>query len=146
MPNDTEDSVKGSVVGTSEPGGTRTGVVQATTGVHPVVFGIGLGATIWFLVVSWLYFAWDGHVDLDLAVMSAYFTIFFAVFLVMAIGIIKDPRWLQRRVSFREFLRSKVPTSTGEMSGWDVLIGITLIPVSLSFAASIIGLAWTYLH
>lgn len=146
MPNHTENSVKVNLVKASKPAGARRGAVHATTGVHPVVFGISLGATIWFLIVSWLYFAWDGHVDLDLAVMSGYFIIFFTVFLVMAIGIIQDPRWLQQRVSFRDFLRSKVPTSTGEMSGWDVLIGITLIPVSLAFAASIIGLAWAYLH
>jgi len=66
--------------------------------------------------------------------------------LVMAAGIVKDPRWLQHRVNFQKFLRSDVPTYTGKMRGRDALIEITLIPVALAFAATIIGLAWLYLQ
>lgn len=145
MSHRTENFVEGGAAKASAATGKRTDAGRGTTRVHPVVFEISLGATIWFLAVSWLYFAWDAHVDLVLAVMSGYFILFFTLFLVMAAGIIKDRRWLQQRVSFREFLQRKVPTYTGEMSGWDVLIGITLLPVSLAFAASIIGLAWVYL-
>jgi hypothetical protein len=118
---------------------------HVTTRVHPAVFQVGLGAAIWFVSVSWLYFAWGSHVDLDLAVATGFFIMFFTLFLIAAAGIIKDPRWFQKRVSFRKFLRSDVPTYTGKMRGKDALIEITLIPVSLAFAASIIGLAWVYL-
>jgi hypothetical protein len=114
--------------------------------VHPVVFQIGLGAAVWFVAVSWLYFAWGRHVDLDLAVATGFFIMFFTLFLIAATGVIRDPRWLQKRVSFRRFLRSDVPTYTGEMRGREVLIEIALIPVSLAFAATIIGFAWLYLR
>ena len=125
---------------------TRLSAQHVTTGVHPVVFQIGLSAAVWFVAVSWLYFAWGRHVDLDLAVTTGFFIMFFTLFLVAAAGIINDPRWSQQRVTFRTFLGSDVPTYTGEMRGRDALIEITLIPVSLAFAATIIGLAWLYLR
>jgi hypothetical protein len=98
------------------------------------------------LAVSWLYFAWGTKVDLDLAVATGFFVMFFTLFLMMATGILKDTRRSQQRTSFRKFLRSKVATYTGERRGADVLIEITLIPVSLAIAATMIGLAWFYLH
>jgi len=42
----------------------------------------------------------------------------------------------------REFLHSNVGLATGEESGRDVLIEIALVPVTLAFAATVIGLAW----
>ena len=129
-----------------QPVKKRAGVKRASVGLHPAVFQIGLGGAIWFLAVSWLYFAWGTHVDLDLAVATGLFVMFFSLLLVMANGIINDPRWLQNRVSFGEFLKSKVATYTGKIRGRDALIEITLIPLSLAFAASIIGLAWVYLR
>lgn len=122
---------------------------RATRGnaeVHPGVFKLVIVAAVWFLAVSWLYFAWGTEVDLDLAVATGFFIMFFALFLMMSTGILKDTRQSEQRTSFRKFLRSKVATYTGERRGADVLIEITLIPVSLAVAATMIGLAWVYLH
>ena len=54
----------------------------------------------------------------------------------------KDPRWRQRKTTFREFLDSDVGTATGPISGREVLLEIAVMPVSLAFAATLIGVIW----
>jgi len=111
-------------------------------GVHPIVVKIAVGAVLWFLAVTWLAFAAKGGVDLDLTVVTLFFAMFFTLFLLLASFSVDDPRWPTRQTSMREFLTSKVGLATGEESGRDVLIEIALVPVTLAFAATLIGLAW----
>jgi hypothetical protein len=111
-------------------------------GVHPIVVKIAIGAVLWFLAVTWFAFAGSGGVDWDLTVVTAFFAIFFTLFLLLASFSVADPRWPTKTTSLREFLTSKVGLATGEESGRDVLIEIALVPVTLAFAATLIGLAW----
>jgi len=145
MSHHTSNSIQQVASKTSDREAMHPGMRHVTTGVHLAVFKISLVAVFWFVAVAWLYFAWGAHVDLDLAVATGFFTMFFTLLLIAADGIIKEPRWFQKRVDFRTFLRSAVPTYTGKMLGRDVLIEIALIPVALAFGATIIGLAWVYL-
>jgi hypothetical protein len=145
MSHQVSNSIQDGTSKTSDPGTMRPGAQHFTTGVHPAVFKISLVAVLWFVAVSWLYFAWGAHVDLDLAVATGFFIMFFTLLLMAAAGIMKDRRWFQKRVNFRTFLRSDVPTYTGKIRGRDALIEIALIPVALAFGATIIGLAWVYL-
>jgi hypothetical protein len=111
--------------------------------VHPVVIEIGIAAALWFLAVTWLSFAWGREVDLDLAVVTLFFVIFFTLFLLTASYAVKDPRWQLPVQSFAAFLKNEnIEIDTGEMRGRDVLLEVALIPVSLAFAATLIGLAW----
>jgi|SRR3990170_923209 hypothetical protein len=112
------------------------------TGVHPIVIKIAIGAVLWFLAVVWIAFAGSGGVDLDLTIVTLFFAIFFALFLLLASFSLSDPRWPTKQTSFREFLNSKVGLATGEESGRDVLIEIATVPVTLAVAATLIGLAW----
>ena len=118
----------------------------AETGVHPVVAEIGVGAALWFLLMSWLDFARGGEIDYLLTIATLFFVIFFGLFLLTASYTLHDPRWPLRDTSFRQFLRAKVGTATGIMRGRDALIEIALVPVSLAFAATVIGFAWSALH
>ena len=61
----------------------------ATMGMHHSMIQIGLGGVVWFLAVTWLYFVWGRHVDLDLAVAAGIFVMFFTLFLLLA------TRWAQ---------------------------------------------------
>jgi len=116
---------------------------RRTTGVHPVAIEIGLLAMLWFIVVSWLCFAWGGGVDFDLAIITLFCAIFFTLFLSQASRAAHDQRWRLRQESFRSFLRDdNVAIDRGTMRGRDVLIEVTLIPVTLAFGATLIGLAW----
>jgi len=120
--------------------GERGQTIEA--GVHPVVVKIAIAAVLWSLAVTWLAFAGSGGVDWDLTVVSLFFVIFFTLFLLLASFSVEDPRWPTKTTSLREFLTRKVGLATGEESGCDVLIEITLVPVALAFAATLIGLAW----
>ncbi len=118
----------------------------AETGVHPVVAEIAVGAALWFIAMAWLDFARGGEIDYLLVIVTLFFVIFFALFLLTASYSMHDPRWPLRDTSFREFLRAKVGTATGTMRGRDVLIEIALVPVSLAIAATLIGFVWSALH
>jgi hypothetical protein len=119
---------------------------KAETSVHPATIGVVLAAALWFIAVTWVSFARGAEVDWDLVVVTLFFIFFFALFLFTASYGLKDPRWRQRGTSFHEFLDSDVGTATGPMRGRDVLLEVAVIPVSLAFAATMIGLVWIALH
>lgn len=125
---------------------TKDSQTATETGVHTVVAEIAVGAALWFIVMAWLDFARGGEIDYLLVIVTLFFVLFFALFLLTASYSLHDPRWPLRDTSFREFLRAKVGTATGTMRGRDVLIEIALVPVSLAFAATVIGLVWSALH
>ena len=118
------------------------GTKKSEVGVHSIVPKIAIGASVWFLLVTWLSFAWDREVDYLLAIVILFFGFFFLIFLFAASYTLKDPRWPTRETTIREFLKSDVRVGSGTMSGRDVLIEVALIPVALAFAATLIGLAW----
>jgi hypothetical protein len=96
--------------------------------------------------VTWVSFARGAEVDWDLVVVTLFFILFFALFLFTASHALKDSRWRQRKTSFREFLDSEVGTDTGPMRGREVLLEIAAIPISLAFAATLIGVIWIAVH
>jgi hypothetical protein len=118
----------------------------AQTDVHPVAIEVALAAALWFIAVTWVSFARGAEVDWDLVVVTLFFIFFFALFLFTASHALKDSRWRQRKTSFREFLDSEVGTDTGPMRGREVLLEIAVIPISLAFAATLIGVIWIAVH
>jgi len=118
--------------------------VTAETGIHPIVVKIAVGAAVWFVVTSWLAFAWDAEIDYLLVIVTLFFAIFFTLFLLTASFSVHDSRWPVRQTSFREFLKSNIRIGSGTMSGREVLLEITLIPVALAFGATLLGLAWLF--
>jgi hypothetical protein len=126
--------------------GEEPGFRKPQTSVHPAAIAIALAAALWFIAVTWVSFARGVETDWDLVVVTLFFVFFFGLFLLTASLGLKDPRWRQRDTSFREFLKSEVGTATGPMSGRDVLLEIAVIPVSLAFAATVIGLIWIAMH
>jgi hypothetical protein len=114
-----------------------------TTGVHPAVIKVALSAVVWFLAVAWLDFYGGAEVDLVLAVVTGFFVMFFTLLLVTASMAVNDKRWQLPKASFREFLADNVPIDRGMMRGRDVLIHITMLPVTLAVAGTLIGLVWS---
>jgi len=64
----------------------------AETGVHPLVIKIAVGAAVWFVVTSWLAFAWDSEIDYLLVIVTLFFAIFFTLFLLTASFSVHDAR------------------------------------------------------
>jgi hypothetical protein len=112
---------------------------RVATGVHPVVIRVVLSAVAWFLAVTWLNFAADMEVDLDLAVVTGFFVIFLTLFLLTASLVVNDPRWKQRKTSFAEFLDNEVAIDTYTMRGREVLIHISMLPITLAAGGTLIG-------
>lgn len=118
----------------------------APSGVHPVVIEIALGAVLWFLVMSWLTFAWGREVDFNLVVVTAFFIFFLALFLLTASFALPDPRWRQPHMSFRRFLHARIDTATGATSGREVLVQIAALPLTLALGGTLIGIVWVLTH
>jgi hypothetical protein len=129
------------LAGAAEAGSAKR-MEAAEAGVHPMVAKIAIGAAIWFLVATWLFFAWGRQVDFLIAIVILFFVFFLGLFLLTASFSAKDPRWPVRETSFRNFLGSDVRIGSGTMRGRDVVIQIATIPVALALAATLIGLAW----
>ena len=132
----------------SNPSASRTPVEEQPaltqiTGVHPDAFKIALSAVVWLLAVAWLDFSGGAEVDLSLAVVTGFFVMFFTLFLVTASMAVNDQRWQLPKASFRKFLDDTVPIDRGMMRGRDVLIHITMLPVTLAVAGTLIGLVWS---
>ena len=115
---------------------------ESEAGVHPMAAKIAIGATIWFLAVTWLSFAWGRETDFVLTVVILFFAFFIGLFLLTASYSVKDQRWPVRETSFREFLGSDIRIGSGTMRGRDVLIEIATLPIALALAGTLIGLAW----
>src|SRR6476469_4687158 len=109
------------------------------TGVHPAVIKIAMSAVVWFLAVAWFDFSGGPEVDLNLAVVTGFFVMFFTLFLLAASMVIDDPRWKQPKARFAEFLNDQIPIDRGTMRGRVVIL---LLPVCLAAAATLIGLVW----
>lgn len=73
-----------------KPGGERGEPGEA--GIHPIVVKIAIAAVLWFLAVTWLAFAGNGGVDIDLTIVTVFFAIFFTLFLLLASFSVADPR------------------------------------------------------
>jgi hypothetical protein len=100
-------------------------------GVHPIVVKTAIAAAPWFIAVVWLAFGRVGGQrpsrDRDA---------------VLRCSQREDLRWPSRASHLCEFLDSEIGIASGKMSGRDVLIETALIPLSLTFVATLIGLAW----
>jgi hypothetical protein len=112
------------------------------TSVHPFVVEFAIGAALWFVAIVWLAFAKGVETDFTLVVVTLFFAFFFGLFLLTASYGRHDPRWEQPHTNFRTFLVSKVGTATGNMNGRDVMIEITMLPLALALAATLIGIVW----
>ena len=129
------------LVPTGEPEASSAEGAETTEVGVPIAVA-ALAAALWFIAMVWIAFAAGPEIDYLLVVVTLFFMMFFTLFLLLASDSVKDPRWPSRTMRLREFLRSKVAIGSSTMSGRDVLIETALIPVTLAFAATLIGLAW----
>lgn len=115
-------------------------------GLHPVVIDIALGATLLGVLSIWLTFGWAPQIDYLLAVASVFTIVFFSILLLSRSYTTGDPRWRQRRTSFKRFLKERVALQDSRVSGREALVQVALLPVMLAFAFAAIGVIWSVLH
>ena len=115
-------------------------------GVHRVAVETAILAVIWFIAVTWATFAAGPEIDYLLVIVTLFFAMFFVLFLLTASYTLHDSRWPASDRSFREFLKSRVGIGGETMRGREVIIEIAILPVSLAFAATLIGLVRYFAH
>jgi len=98
--------------------GSAKGQEASEAGVHPIVIKTAIAAALWFIAVVWLAFP-GPEISYLLVIVTLFFVMFFVLFLLTAFYCVEDPRWTRLH-------RNET----------------ALIPVSLAFAATLIGLAW----
>ena len=132
----TEKKVEATVPAGPKPG-PRTGELAA--GLHPQVFVLFAGTYAAILVALWLFFGTDVNAMIALVVSTTYFAMYFGVPFVMLrmAGRATPPA---RPDSFATFLRGKVDTNTGPVSGWGAVAQLLTIPVGLAGAFIAIGI------
>jgi hypothetical protein len=89
------------------------------------------------LVASWLAFGRDPEADLGLAVATVLGIVFFALPIIMCRT--AAARFSIQPKQFDSFLSSKVETATGTLTGSQAWLQVLIIPVTLAFAAIVIG-------
>src|SRR5690606_21282399 len=105
------------------------------TGIHPSVFGMMMGLYAYIMIVLWSLFG--AHADG--AIVLSVSTAFFVVYAASPLLIIKFGHFYAGARSFGNFLRGRVDTYTGEMTGMAALVQILTIPAGL--ALGITGVA-----
>lgn len=108
---------------------------------HGAVYVAVLASYAWMMGAAWLAFGKVGRPDLELAVATVIFSMFFALPFIAF-------RMAWRRLgalstSWSEFMSSRVETATGSLTAPEASVQILIVPVSLAFAATLIGLTYS---
>jgi hypothetical protein len=103
---------------------------------HAGVYKVFFAAWTVFMGIFWVTFAPSSQTLFLLAFISIYALVFFGL-----------PVWMNRKGRFMEcghgdfgdFLRGRVATIDGSVSGWEALIQVVWVPACLSVGGIVIG-------
>ncbi len=106
-----------------------TRAVKVAPEMHAAVYHVFLATWTAFMAIFWLTFASSSQTLFLLTFISIYAAVFFGL-----------PVWMNRKGrfmecgqgSFREFLRGRVATIDGSVTGWEALVQVILVPACLS--------------
>jgi hypothetical protein len=101
-------------------------------------------AFAWILIASWLAFAGGADADLALAVAGVLTVVFFALPVLVRMTAASHSR--ARRQGQDDFLRSRVETATGPLTGASAWLQVLIIPLALALAATMIGVTAMVMH
>jgi hypothetical protein len=114
---------------------------------HPGVYRIIIGLTIWLVLSVWLLFNRGPYVGLNLAIVTVFFLIAVGVPLLLTLA------WRRNRTadeqakvveSFREWARCEFSTWTGGVSGTEAAIQILLPIAAVAIGMTIFGLVFYF--
>jgi len=115
---------------------------RPTVGVHRGAIEIALVGVVWFVVaVVWLFATSSAFVNYTLVVVAGFAVVFSTLTLSLASRAAGDARWSNRsRTTFADFVNGDVDIETGTIGGREALIQITMLPITLALAATVIGI------
>jgi hypothetical protein len=106
---------------------------------HPIVYRSLILCIAIMVLASWLSFGWNGETDYLLFIVSTVFGAFIVVPTLIGLTARRREANLGETPSVAEFLRSRVETGSGPLTGKQTWIQIIIIPASLALAAILIG-------
>jgi hypothetical protein len=96
-----------------------------------------IGAFGWILLASWFAFGSGTEADLSLGIATVLGIVFFALPIIMyEVG---AARFRAEHQRLDDFLGAPVETATGALTGAQAWLQILIIPLTLAFAAILIG-------
>ena len=113
-------------------------IKQEQRDLHPGVYEVSLVFWALFLVVFWVTFVVSGSALLMTAVGALYAIIYFGVPILMSRMI---PGLNRCHSTVKNFVHGRFETAYGPLSGFDALLQVVMVPLSLSGAALVICLA-----
>ncbi|MGM0559657.1 MAG: hypothetical protein ACQETX_01135 [Pseudomonadota bacterium] len=114
---------------------------QAPRELHPGFFWVVLLAWLWLVVAFWSAFAGNLQSAWMVTISTAFFGMYFGLSAIL-LGLQRDREPVHK--SFLAYLRGRMDTFTGAVSGRGALVQVAIIPVSLALAGTgmAIVLAW----
>jgi hypothetical protein len=108
--------------------------------VHPAAIGIALAGFGLFLVASWVGWAF-GYTSLLVKVIYVLSLMYFVPMIELGRSSAKFRGEVTQR-SFTQFLKGRVQTSTGSISGSAALIQIAVMPITLGCLMCFFAVVW----
>lgn len=114
---------------------------QAPSELHPGFFWVILLAWLWLVAAFWSAFAGDLQSAWMVTISTAFFGMYFGLSAIL-LGLQRDREPVHK--GFLTYLRGRMDTFTGAVSGRGALVQVAIIPVSLALAGTgmAIVLAW----
>ncbi|WP_026987270.1 hypothetical protein [Fodinicurvata fenggangensis] len=114
---------------------------QAPRELHPGFFWVVLLAWLWLVAAFWSAFAGDLQSAWMVTISTAFFGMYFGLSAIL-LGLQRDREPVHK--SFLAYLKGRMDTFTGAVSGRGALVQVAIIPVSLALAGTgmAIVLAW----
>ncbi|WP_022728662.1 hypothetical protein [Fodinicurvata sediminis] len=108
---------------------------------HPGFFWVVILAWLWLVAAFWSAFAGDLQSAWVVTISTAFFAMYFGLSAIL-MGLQRDREPVHK--GFLAFLKGRMDTFTGAVSGRGALVQVAIIPVSLALAGTgmAIGLAW----
>lgn len=108
--------------------------------IHPRVFAYVLGAYAWMLFSLWMALKSDGGVVFMVAISTFFLAMYAGIpFALNALGRKYSNSGDNKTSDFGAFLDKKISTYTGTLTGRDVMVQITVIPILLAIGMTAIA-------
>lgn len=102
------------------------------------VHGLALACWVAFLSVFWITFAMSANAEFMVAISTVYAVVFFGVPTILAR---MSPKRARKHPGLLQFLHGRFDTLYGEISGFDALVQVIVVPACLTLGGIGIALA-----
>lgn len=106
---------------------SRTNRLQCLD-LHPVVYGLLIGSTVWVVLAFWLFFSHDAYTAFQLVIV----TFFMAMFIGVPVAMVRTARKPAKpnQVSFGDWRAGDLQTYTGPVPAGQAALMVLIAPMA----------------